>query len=273
MVNLTVTLPALFISITGYLLLKLRLVKDLDWAEARPVALTSAIAGEVGMIFLILFKEPIRATPVVMEIIFLLLYLPANVCFARKYGSLLQDVYTTTFNGNKPLAFPLGISDVFLSVIVFVIVFLGNSDPPENVLIGILGLMFLSAILGIFWAEKKFFAEWSNNLTMAPDGKVISCLSEEQAVQDPKGGCFTLGFLLIADRLGIGVSYFGLPILLVLTTSQPSLILITSAFVCLTGAVLPRLYFDVNKRRVAQIFKHNHEKSLSRVANDSQSTR
>ena len=129
MISFESVFPILLFSALGFLILKAIMVSLLDWEDAMWRGWGSAIVGAILVVALYFLGSWLSARATASLAFFFLLYIPASIFFARKYGAVLGLYITKTFEGSRPMAYPLGVSEVFLVMLLLVIASLAKSAP------------------------------------------------------------------------------------------------------------------------------------------------
>ncbi len=259
MFNFETIFPILFWGGLGFLAIKAILVtfwlgfEDVEGGVVI-VAWVTLILGSIPLIAVYFLGGWLSTSTGICLTIFFVLYIPASIFFAKKHGSMLGLYITKTFEGSRPMAFPLGYSEIFLVVLLLVAACLAQSRPGTGWLVAAFLLMAGSPLLGTWWYEETSFSLWLGKL------EIQEKKPEKQSSRKRAGWQFAGILVHIFDRMGVAVSYVGLPVLLTLSLRKPAVWAWGACAVSLTGYTAPQVYYRARKRSLLRAVKKDFAK-------------
>ena len=158
------------------------------------------------------------------------------------------------------MAYPLGVSEVLLVTLLLVIASLARSAPGIGWLIVAFLLMTAASLVGTYRYEDTRFGLWVKELKVKEVGEAISYSAEERTNKKRQGSHFAGILVWALDRIGVAISYLGLPILLALILSRPSFWVWGGCALCLVGFLTPPIYFRARRMSVFRGVKREYAK-------------
>ena len=253
MISFESVFPILLWSALGFLILKAIMVTRrhsegedaLVEGEDALVGWISAIVGAILVVALYFLGGWLSARRGVSLASFFILYIPASIFFARKYGAVIGLYVTTYGEGSRRLADPFGVSEVFLVVLLLVMACLAESVPGIGWLIIAFLLMAVAALAGTSWYGSNSFELWIDDLEVKEEKR-----SSKERLWKDEDSRFAGILVWALDWVGIAMSYLGLPILLTLMLPEPSFWVWGGCALCLVGFLTPPVYFRVKRSSV-----------------------
>jgi len=264
MINFENVFPILLWSALGFLILKAIMVSIMaswvDWGAATWIGWGSAIVGAILVVALYFRGSWLSENTAASLAFFFGLYIPASIAFARKYGAVLGIYKGGYFEGSRPIAYPLGASKVLLVMLLLVIASLAKSTPAIGWIIVAFLVMTAAALVGTYRYEDTRFGLWINNLEVKEVEGAISYSTKERSSKKSQGSRIADISIWALDRIGVAMSYLGLPILLTLMLPEPSLWAWGGCALCLVGFLTPPIYFWAKRTSFLRGIKREYVK-------------